>query len=182
MKRLPSQYELRRLFDYDSNTGQLIWRERSLDDFVSQQTCNVWNAKNAGRSAGCVDASGYVRIAINRARYYAHRLVWVWCRGAIADGLNIDHADGNRANNNITNLNLATITDNNRNMRLRSDNRSGVAGVDWCKKESKWRARGRLYGREQHLGFFDVLEAAAAAAAAFRVSLGYSDRHIGGIS
>ena len=44
-------------------------------------------------------------------------------------------------------------------------NTSGVRGVDWKKKNQKWRARIRFKGKEIHLGLFSTLEAAAKARA-----------------
>ena len=45
------------------------------------------------------------------------------------------------------------------------NNTSGVRGVDWVKKQQKWRARIRFKGKEIHLGLFSTLEAAAKARA-----------------
>lgn len=44
-------------------------------------------------------------------------------------------------------------------------NTSGVRGVDWMKKNQKWRVRIRFKGKEIHLGLFSTLEAAAKARA-----------------
>jgi hypothetical protein len=45
--------------------------------------------------------------------------------------------------------------------RPRGDNKSGVSGVNWCKRKEKWWARRSHNGKRLHVGYFDTLEAAA---------------------
>lgn len=57
-----------------------------------------------------VDQKGY--------QLMAHVLVWLfWC-GDYPDGLEIDHLDGNKQNNNIDNLELVSIHENDRRARI----------------------------------------------------------------
>lgn len=44
--------------------------------------------------------------------FMEHRVIWVWCNGAIPAGLVINHKDYNRANNAIENLELLTQKEN----------------------------------------------------------------------
>lgn len=44
--------------------------------------------------------------------FMEHRVIWVWHNGAIPSGLVINHKDYNRANNDITNLELMTHKEN----------------------------------------------------------------------
>jgi len=55
-------------------------------------------------------------------------------------GEEIDHIDGNRLNNQRSNLRLATSTQNKRNRGPRKDNTSGYKGVCWHKQRQKWAA------------------------------------------
>jgi len=49
----------------------------------------------------------------NKIYYFMeHRVIWVWHNGAIPKGLVINHKDYNRANNDITNLELMTQKEN----------------------------------------------------------------------
>ena len=47
----------------------------------------------------------------------------------------------------------------------RSDNTSGVTGVSWNKRRSKWEAYIRFQGKQIHLGLYDKIEDAAKARA-----------------
>jgi HNH endonuclease len=49
---------------------------------------------------------GYLRSTTSREALYAHRWVWMLMYGEIPKGMVIHHLDGNRANNEITNLQM----------------------------------------------------------------------------
>ncbi len=61
----------------------------------------------------------YVRGSINGKRYtaFAHRLVWQHFNGDINDWLTINHIDGNKANNKLSNLELATYKEQSKHSR-----------------------------------------------------------------
>lgn len=78
-------------------------------------------------------------------------------------GLEVDHADGNRSNNQRSNIRLCTRTENMQNRPLTVKNTSGYKGVSFYKPLKKFQARIRISGMEKHLGFFDnVIDAAKA--------------------
>lgn len=101
---------------------------------------------------------------------HMHRAVWEYYNGPIPDGSTVDHADRDSLNNCLSNLRLATDSQQGQNRRLRSDNTSGYRGVSWNKQFSKWRARITVDGKVILLGdFTDPLEAALARDAAARI-------------
>ena len=77
------------------------------------------------------------------------------------DNEEIDHIDGNRLNNQKSNLRLATSSQNKINRGPRGDNKSGFKGVSWHRQRERWAVRLMINGKYQHLGLFtDIREAA----------------------
>jgi len=138
---------LNHLFEYDKETGNLIWKTRP--------TNNV----KAGDIAGSETEKGYIRIAINHKKYRAHRLVFLMHKGYLPKTL--DHINGDRKDNRIENLRPATLAQNAQNRDISSRNKSGYKGVYWTKQTKKWRAEIETSGERLHLGYFDNVEEAA---------------------
>lgn len=155
-----SQDVLRGLLSYDPTTGV----------FTRRASPSRRHAAKVGAPCGAVNkANGYVEIHVAGVNRLAHRLAWIYVHGAVPDGMRIDHANRDRADNRLTNLRLASHADNLRNCKLRQDNTSGVKGVSFDRSRGKWAA---AVGRVK-LGRFDTLEQATAARqAAARESFG----------
>lgn len=114
-----------------------------------------------GATAGWLNDSGYILISLDGVKYRAHRLAWRYVYGCWPQN-QIDHINGNRADNRIVNLREATDAQNRQNMARRSDNRSGYAGVYWAAWANKWRAEIRVDNKRYRLGYFDAAEDAYA--------------------
>ena len=77
------------------------------------------------------------------------------------DNLEVDHKDGNRLNNQRSNLRFATSSQNKMNRGPRIDNTSGYKGVSWHKQRKKWTARIMANDKYISLGLFNnILDAA----------------------
>lgn len=78
--------------------------------------------------------------------------------------LEVDHIDGNRLNNQRSNLRLCNSSQNKCNRGPRKDNKSGYKGVSWHKQNKKWTVRIKSpYGKYLSLGCYnDIKEAALA--------------------
>lgn len=72
--------------------------------------------------------NGYMRVHLNGKNYSVHKLVYETYIGEIPKGMVIDHIDGNRANNNLSNLQLTTQS---KNVKKTYDGgkRAGAVGV-----------------------------------------------------
>lgn len=156
-KKLPPATTLRRLLEYDPNTGVLKWRARSVSMFRSTRACNAWNARFAGTVAGTVDKNGYRHMAVLNTVYAAHRIAWKMHYGkeppAVVDHENLDPDDCR-----IANLRSATAFSNAHNKGMYSNNSSGVKGV--TPHKSGWQARVGVNGRSVYLGVFSSVAAA----------------------
>lgn len=168
---------VRELLDYDPETGVLTWRVRSSKWFdYDAHRCAVWNARFSGKPAGSVNAYGYVVTSILAHRYPAHHLIWLWMTGSLPQG-EVDHEDHDRANNRWANLKDAGGSENRKNKTRYSNNKSGVTGVAWCDRTSKWRASISISGRTRYIGSFGTKDEAVAARKAAEVRLGYHQNH-----
>lgn len=167
MKRSLDGKSLRSLLDYNPDTGVFYWR--------IQPSRNV----KAGAVAGCVDSYGYTRIRVNGMKFMAHRLAWLYTHGVMPTH-EIDHINGNRADNWITNLRDVSPSTNLQNQaKPHKGNTSGFLGVSWSKSKKRWRAQIFANGRNEYLGSFDTAEAAHAAYLAAKLRLHPGDvRHL----
>lgn len=146
MKELSHQ-RLCELLTYDPETGLFTWRRGAL----------------AGQPAGSRTSDGYLRIGVDRARYKAHRLAWFYYHQSWPLH-EIDHVDGIRTNNAISNLRDIRHSSNAQNKRkAQANNATGLLGVYFSRKERKYRSRILVNGKRQCLGFFASPEAAHAA-------------------
>ncbi|MFP8821078.1 HNH endonuclease [Enterobacter cloacae] len=109
----------------------------------------------------CKNTQGYVRIVINKKSYYAHRLAWLFVHGYMPDI--IDHIDGDKANNRISNLRACTKSQNALNRKACKKSLSGIKGVTFHKPSGKWLAHGFINNKRVHIGTFDCVESASKA-------------------
>lgn len=182
-KPLPPQGVLRQLMTYEPETGKLFWKERGPEWFrtsghTAEHTCNRWNSKFAGREAfTATKGDGYKHGSIGGQNYAAHRLIWVLMTGDEPD--QVDHIDGNRANNRWSNLRNVSASINRRNASRHRDNRSGVTGVRRVSRGgwSKWQAFIQTKDGFIHLGVFELIEEATAARKAAEVAYGFHPNH-----
>jgi AP2 domain. len=158
-----SHIELKELFEYRPETGEFI--------------CLTQRAKRSrvGSVAGSLDRStGYHRIRIGAHTYSTHRLAWLYVTGEWPQH-ELDHINGERADNRWQNLREATHQQNAFNRKLRSDNSSGHRRVRWNKQCGKWQAFCTRAGKHTHLGLFATLEEAVAARDAAEAELAHRE-------
>lgn len=172
----PDATYLAECFSYDGQSGSLTWLERPPSHFRNAKGHAIQRAR-AGRVTGCFDAStGYLVIGLKGKIYYAHRLIWALVTGEWPDG-EIDHINGDRADNSWNNLRAVSHAVNNRNTSRRPTNRSGTVGVSFAKREGKWRARIMFEGRDIHLGYFDTWADAVSARGNALEEYGFHKNH-----
>jgi len=165
---LPSQGRLRELFDYEPDTGRLLWKRRTGPG----HKVGAHNARFAGKPAGSQAVRGsatYLVVECDGSPRYAHRIIYKWMTGD--EPRILDHANRDTLDNRFANLRPATDTQNQGNKRGRN-NRSGPAkGVRL--HAGAYCAFMTQRGKFIHLGRFKTLpEAQAAYAAAAREYFG----------
>lgn len=143
--------ELRRLLDYDPESGTFTRRVKS------------GNARAGDRAREGVHPGGYRVISVGGNRYLAHRLAWLHVHGRWPRH-EVDHIDGDKANNRLGNLREATRSENAQNVPWRRSQTSRFPGVSWDASRGKWKAAIRIGpGERIYLGRFSREEDAAAA-------------------
>lgn len=75
-----------------------------------------------------------------------------------APGMDTDHIDGNKPNNQRNNLRMVTRSQNNANIRRAKNSTSGFKGVSFSKSRNKWSASISLNRKYFWLGYFNVAE------------------------
>ena len=73
----------------------------------------------------------------------------------------IDHINGDRSDNSISNLRVASRGQSNANAKLRSDNKTGVKGLYWDSSRSRWLANVAIDGVQRQKRFLNREDAEA---------------------
>lgn len=176
---------------YDETSPSCL---RHKSDKIRSNNLSV--ARHAGEVAGNVNKeNGYwVYCSSLYGNFQVHRIIWFLChKEDVPANSIIDHVDGNKLNNKISNLRLVTEAENTRNVPMYKSNTTGTTGVylDRKYKESYyWKASWMDLDGKQRTKSFSITklgdELAFQLACEHRNSMidelnslgaGYSDRH-----
>ena len=125
---------LRELFDYDSNTGDLVRRVGVKGSLK-------------GTIIGTTKPNGYKIAVVDGKMYRLHHLVWMYHHGSAVEQL--DHINRNPGDNRITNLRPCDCFTNSGNQTKR---KGLYKGVSFCKATGKWKAQIQFGGKNFNLG------------------------------
>jgi hypothetical protein len=138
-----SQREVQEMFHYRYETGELIRRDQRGNQLK-------------GTEVGCNDTFGYKRIRIKGNLFKVHQIVWLYVYG-IMPSMEIDHINGDRSDNRICNLRLAT-----RDVQVQ--NRDPGIGESYGLRNIRLRESGtyeveyRMFRKRHKVGNFTTLE------------------------
>lgn len=116
----------------------------------------TWIKPHGSRIPGKVgetDKDGYLIIYFKGKRIKAHRLAWFLTYGELPKQI-LDHIDGNKCNNRISNLRISTNRLNQINRKIHRDGH--LAGTTFSKRGKKWVAQIQINSLKKTLGKFDT--------------------------
>jgi hypothetical protein len=149
------------VLEYDPSTGLLTWKPRSISLFndgkqSAYHNQAIWNGRFAGKPAlSCADARGYLTGNLFGRAVKAHRIAWEIFYSHPPRG-EIDHINGNRQDNRISNLRDVSHAENGKNLRLKANNTTGITGIR-KRPSGRWAATISPGGKNVTLGTFDTL-------------------------
>lgn len=156
--------ELRQFFldTFSYKDGHLYWKE-------------IKNGRKSDSPAGHINGRGYRIISIWNKKtkvykmYSLHRIIFLMHHGYLPEV--IDHIDGKRDNNNITNLRAVTQSENLFNSKLNTRNKTGCKGVKWSKQKQKFIGIVHSNRKEYYAGAYNTIEDATKATMELRNKL-----------
>lgn len=160
-EKLDQEY-LHECFDYDTDTGECIWKARPEHHFSNKSYMKKFITQKKGKPVGCRikkgGAEGYIVVKLKGKLWYLHRLIFTWMTGR--QPFNVDHINRDKYDNRWCNLREASsLSENCVNVEARND--TGFKGVSRSGK--RYRAGITTKGRKLRLGSFDTAEEAAKA-------------------
>jgi hypothetical protein len=134
-------------------TGKLYWKHRAEEHFQTYRTFRSWNGKFAGKEAfTSLNSDGYKAGCFMWKPIKAHQVVWAMTRGEWPTK-EIDHINGDPADNRPENLRQVSHTENTKNRCVSNNTFTGQIGINKCSSSKNFRVRlaGQAFGTYTNL-------------------------------
>ena len=165
MRTLPTVEQLERFIKYDPETGiftRVAFKQNRMKNLINKPT-------------GSKSSNGYINIVVNNVRYSAHKLAWYMYYGHYPN-FYLDHCDGDKSNNAISNIRPSTPSENQKNRGKNRNNSSGSNGVS-RQPSGRWRVRVRVNGKLLSLGTYNTYSEACKVRKDYDILNGFSLTH-----
>lgn len=139
---------------YEYKDGNLYWK-------VARPSCGL------GKRVGSPNKKGYIRTRYKGEYLYLHRLIFLYHHGYMPK--QVDHINGNKADNRIENLRESSQSQNMWNRKTNKNSKTGIKGVTPFR--NKFRARVTANYKPHTIGYFDTIEEAKRAIENYRNQL-----------
>lgn len=141
-------------YDYKyqiSNYGNF----RCLNSFHKKRIGIIFNQNK--------DSHGYLRVAVSMngktKLIKSHRVVATYFLDDYSEDLTVNHKDFNKENNNVSNLEMLTLSENILHHKLnviKKESSSKTMGVGFHKSIGKWTSRVNIDGKRYSLGTYNT--------------------------
>lgn len=157
--------ELKEKFKYNRSTGKIYERDTGIERFKT----NADNDYLQGEvTLDSLDGKS-IKIRTNK-------LAWMLGKNdTIKKDHVIDHKNGNRKDNRLSNLRQVPIKENNKNKKLYKSSNTNITGVS--KFRNGYKAYINVKGKQKHLGLFDTKKDALKARASAEKKYGFFKNH-----
>jgi len=178
MKKLeyPTQEEIKKVLNYDSEIGVFTWKKRAEDIFRPSKwryrNCKIWNTRFAGTVAGHFEGR-YITIRLGKRQYWAHRLAYIYIYGKLTND-EIDHINREKTDNRISELRCVDRLSNQLNVGKTIKNTSGIVGVYYDNARLQWHAQIKAGSKPRFLGRYPILRDAVQARYDAEVKYGFT--------
>lgn len=171
----PDPATLYELLSVDYEIGRLWWKTRERRWFNSVNKWRGWNTRYAGTEAfTAIRANGYA--VGNLLGFHIRKHHVIWCMAFGFWPKEVDHVNGDRADNRLTNLRLVDRQANTRNASLSTRNKSGVIGVRQV-ESGKWLVEIGINHKTIGLGRYNSMEEAVIIRKNAEIIAGFHPNH-----
>lgn len=164
-----TQELIKDIISYDPGTGVFTWIKRVNGRVPEGSVAGTYQ-----KYKNC--KTKYIAIHIKGKRILAHRLAFLYMTGKFPEN-EIDHINGNGCDNRWINLRDVTKSDNQRNAKVRSDNKTGVIGVFFDKRYGIWASYIKSGKNRVDLGRYNNLFDAACARKSAEIKYNFHVNH-----
>lgn len=138
--------------------GNIVVVEMSNDNAEMLVDLCIWQ-EWASKHCWHTNANGYAATRFQGKNTIFHDIIF----SGRAAGMCVDHINGNRLDNRLSNLRIVTRKQNRINCGVRKSNKSGITGVSWSNQRMKWVAQIQVDGKSINLGRYENIEDAITA-------------------
>ena len=142
---------------------------RSINGYLNYEVSDVGRIRNVNTGKilkATINTRGYFYISLcdngKIKKHQVHRIVAQEFFETSDNKTIVDHIDGNKLNNCVSNLRWASNSENGMNRKPQRNKFSKYKGVYFNKHHNKWCARIMSNDKRKHLGYYDDEKEAAA--------------------
>ena len=118
--------------------------------------------------------NGYKQLRVGSKPHQVHRIIAEAFLPDFLEYPEVDHIDGDKTNNDISNLRMATVVTQNQGYKTKRQGCSSMyRGVALSKRTGRWKAGCMINYKPKHVGYFDSEREAAIARDTFALSQGF---------